>query len=363
MSSNDLIITLKWIFKVKSEELGGVLKNKALKNLLHRWCLEKQARFGSKGVIVKKREFDYEEYFVNGCARLDAIRIFIAYAAHKNMTVYQMDVKTTFLNSILREEAPRAWYDLLSSFLLSQSSPKVLLILHYSLGKKAKTSYCPKGIFLNQSKYALKIFKKYRMESCDPVDTPMVEKSKLDADLQGKEVDLTRYHGMIGSLMYLTASRPDLVFADSCITLTAYANADHAGYQYTRRSTSSSMQLLGDRLVSWSSKKQKSTTISHTEGPNQYPIDTSLVHIESHKLPITELFEVDSGRISIRHCTATYSASADDITVQSCFFNIQLTNLSPRNCIPPEVLLRVSKHPAWSTSEKAISSKPESFEY
>ncbi|GJT86847.1 retrovirus-related pol polyprotein from transposon TNT 1-94 [Tanacetum coccineum] len=121
---------------------------------------------------------------------------------------------------------------------------------------------CPRGIFLNQSKYALEIIKKYGMETSDPVDTPMVEKSKLDADPQGKEVDPTRYRGMLGSLMYLTASRPNL---DSCIALTAFANANHAGCQDTRRSTSGSMQLLGDRLFSWSSKKQKSTAISSTE--------------------------------------------------------------------------------------------------
>ncbi|GJX80100.1 hypothetical protein Tco_0328249 [Tanacetum coccineum] len=131
----------------------------------------------------------------------------------------------------------------------------------------------------------------------------MVEKSKLDEDLQGKPVDPTHYRGMIGSLMYLTSSRPDLVFAvcmcaryqakptekhlhavkrifrylkgttdmglwyskDSCITLTAYADADHAGCQYTRRSTSRSAQFLGDKFFSWSSKKQKSTAISSTE--------------------------------------------------------------------------------------------------
>ncbi|GKD58759.1 hypothetical protein Tco_1296268, partial [Tanacetum coccineum] len=131
----------------------------------------------------------------------------------------------------------------------------------------------------------------------------MVEKSKLDEDPQGKVVDLTRYCGMIGSLMYLTYSRPDLVFAicmyaryqakptekhlhavkriflylrgtihmgpwylkDSCIALTAFADADHADCQDTRRSTSGSMQLLGDKLVSWSSKKQKSAAISSTE--------------------------------------------------------------------------------------------------
>ncbi|GKA76308.1 hypothetical protein Tco_0782769 [Tanacetum coccineum] len=141
------------------------------------------------------------------------------------------------------------------------------------------------------------------MESNDPVDTPMVEKSKLDEDTQGKAVDPTHYHGMIGILMYLTASRPDLTFVvcmcaryqakptekhlhavkrifkylrgtvnqglwypkDSSIALTAYADADHAGCQDTRRSTSGCMQLLGDKLVSWSSKRQKSTAISSTE--------------------------------------------------------------------------------------------------
>ncbi|GJS75076.1 hypothetical protein Tco_0724957 [Tanacetum coccineum] len=141
------------------------------------------------------------------------------------------------------------------------------------------------------------------MESSDPVDTPIVEKSKLDEDTQRKVVDPTHYRGMVGTLMYLIASRPDLSFAvcmcarnqakptekhlhavkrifkylretvnrgiwypkDSSIALTAYADADHAGCQDTRRSTSGYMQLLGERLVSWSSKRQKSTAISSTE--------------------------------------------------------------------------------------------------
>nr|GEZ81208.1 hypothetical protein [Tanacetum cinerariifolium] len=75
-------------------------------------------------------------------------------------------------------------------------------------------------------------------------DTQMVEKSKLDEDPQEKAVDHTRYHGMIGTLMYLTSSRPDLIF-DVCMS---FANADHAGCQYTRKSMSGNMQLLGDRL-------------------------------------------------------------------------------------------------------------------
>ncbi|GJY35005.1 hypothetical protein Tco_0420383 [Tanacetum coccineum] len=103
------------------------------------------------------------------------------------------------------------------------------------------------------------------MESSDPVDTPMVEKSKLDEVPQGEAVDPTHYRGMVGTLMYLIASRPDLTFVDSSIALTAYADADHAGCQDTRRSTSGSIQLLGDRLISWSSKRQKSIAISSTE--------------------------------------------------------------------------------------------------
>ncbi|GKA06106.1 hypothetical protein Tco_0685226 [Tanacetum coccineum] len=115
------------------------------------------------------------------------------------------------------------------------------------------------------------------MESSDPVDTPMVEKSKLDKDTQRKAVDPTHYRGMVDTLMYLTADRPDLTFVacmcarglwypkDSSIALTAYADADHAGFQDTRRSTYGSMQLLGERLVSWSSKRQKSAAISSTE--------------------------------------------------------------------------------------------------
>nr|GFB90147.1 uncharacterized mitochondrial protein AtMg00810-like [Tanacetum cinerariifolium] len=74
-------------------------------------------------------------------------------------------------------------------------------------------SQSPRGIFINQSKYALKSLNKYGFESCDPVDTPMVEKSKLDEDKERKAVDPSHYRGMIGTLLYLTASRPDLQFA------------------------------------------------------------------------------------------------------------------------------------------------------
>ncbi|GJW65295.1 hypothetical protein Tco_0117179 [Tanacetum coccineum] len=127
----------------------------------------------------------------------------------------------------------------------------------------------PKGIFINQSKYALESLKKYDMESSDPVDTPMVEKSKLDEDTQGKAAKPTEkhFHAVKRIFKYLrgTVNRGLWYPKDSSIALTAYADADHLGCQYTRRSTYGSMQLLGDILVSWSSKRQKSAAMFSTE--------------------------------------------------------------------------------------------------
>ncbi|GJU74894.1 retrovirus-related pol polyprotein from transposon TNT 1-94 [Tanacetum coccineum] len=265
-----MVITLKWIYKVKLDELGGILKNKVMVS-------------GSSSFAP--------------VARLEAIRIFLAFAAHMNMVVYQIDVKTAFLN------APRAWYDMLSSFLLSQDfskgsvdptlficrEGKELLLLQiyvddiifaastpelcdlfakimsskFKMSMMGKISFflglqisqSPRGIFINQSKYALESLKKYGFDTCDPVDTPMVEKSKLDEDKEGKAIDPSYYRGMIDTLLYLTArtvNRGLWYPKDSSITLTTLADADHAGCQDTRRSTSGSMQFLEVRLVSWS---------------------------------------------------------------------------------------------------------------
>ncbi|GJU95356.1 retrovirus-related pol polyprotein from transposon TNT 1-94 [Tanacetum coccineum] len=300
-----MVITLKWIYKVKLDELGGVLKNKA--------------RLVARG-YRQEEGIDFEESFAP-VARLEAIRIFLAFAAHMNMIVYQMDVKTAFLNGNMREEvyvsqpdgfvdkdnpnhvyklkkaryglkqAPRAWYDMLSSFLISQDfskgsvdptlfirrDGKELLLVQIYVDDIIFAASTPElCIFINQSKYALESLKKYGFDSCDPVDTPMVEKSKLDEDKEGKAVDPSHYHGSAYQKV-LKCGKKDLLVSkrtvhrglwypkDSLIALTAFADADHAGCQDTCHSTSGSMKLLGDRLVSWSSKRQKSAAISSRE--------------------------------------------------------------------------------------------------
>ncbi|GKC03815.1 retrovirus-related pol polyprotein from transposon TNT 1-94, partial [Tanacetum coccineum] len=122
---------------------------------------------------------DFEESFAL-VARLEAIRTFLAFAAHMNMVVYQMDVKTAFLNGNLREEV----YVSQPDGFVDEDNPNHI-------------SQSPIGIFINQSKYAPESLKKYGFDSCDPVDTPMVEKSKLDEDKEGKVVDPR--HTIVGS--------------------------------------------------------------------------------------------------------------------------------------------------------------------
>ncbi|GJZ13604.1 retrovirus-related pol polyprotein from transposon TNT 1-94 [Tanacetum coccineum] len=176
---------------VKTDESSGVVKNKA--------------RLVAQG-FSQEEGIDFEESFAS-VARIEAIRIFVANAAHNNMMIYQMDVKMAFLNGELKEEVyisqPEGFVD--------QDNPTHVYRLKKALySLKQESRACPRGIFINQSKYASKIVKKYGLQSTDSVDTPMIENKKLDEDLQGKQVDATLYHGMIGSLMYLTASRPDL---------------------------------------------------------------------------------------------------------------------------------------------------------
>ncbi|GKE04525.1 retrovirus-related pol polyprotein from transposon TNT 1-94, partial [Tanacetum coccineum] len=240
--------------------------------------------------------------------------------------MFQMDVKTAFLHGTQKEDvyvcqpegfidadhpshvyklkkalyglkqAPRAWHDELSTFLLENHFIKgtidpTLFIRHFDvdilvvqvyvddinfgsthprytqlfsdlmksrfemsmmgempffLGLQVNQSPC--GIFINQSNYVLEILKKYGMESCDPIGTLIEIKDKLDLDQNGSPVDATKYRRMIGALIYLT-----------------FLDADYAGCKDTFKSTSGGAQFLGEKLVSWSSKKQDCMALSTVE--------------------------------------------------------------------------------------------------
>nr|GEV88239.1 hypothetical protein [Tanacetum cinerariifolium] len=267
-----MVITLKWIYKVKLDKLGGILKKKA--RLVA--CGYRQ----EEGIDFKE-SFALEKVYVSQSdGFVDPDNPNHVYKLKKALYVLK--------------QAPRAWYDMLSSFLISQDFSKGSvdptlfihrngndLLLMSMMGKISfflglRISQSPIGIFINQSKYALESLKKYDFESYDPVDTPMVEKSKLDEDKEGKplicHIIVARptekhLHAVKRIFRYLrgTVNRGLWYAKDSSIALTAFADVDHVGCQDTRRSTFGSLQFLGDRLISWSSKRQKSVAISSTE--------------------------------------------------------------------------------------------------
>ncbi|KAJ9565359.1 hypothetical protein OSB04_001325 [Centaurea solstitialis] len=314
-------------------------------------------------------------------ARIEAIGLFLAFASYKGFKVYQMDVKSAFLYGTIDEEvyvsqppgfedpkypdkvyklrkalyglhqAPRAWYDTLSSYLLEnkfergfidktlyikRTKTDMFLVQIYVddiifgstrddmckefeelMHKKFKMSSMGEltfflgiqvkqktdGIFINQSKYVASMLQKFGLNEANPASTPMETHKHLTADVEGEEVDVHNYRSMIGSLMYLTASKPDIMFAvcvcaryqvrpkeshlhavkrifkylkgqprlglwypnDSSFDLVAYTDSDYGGANLDRKSTSGGCQFLGGRLVSWQCKKQTTVSQSTTE--------------------------------------------------------------------------------------------------
>ena len=358
-------IGTKWVFKNKRGEDGEIVKNKA--------------RLVAQG-YTQQEGIDYEETFAP-VARLEAIRILLAFSVAKGFKLYQMDVKSAFLNGVIEEEvyvrqppgfeserfphrvfklhralyglkqAPRAWYGRLKGFLLGKgfemgAVDKTLFLmrhgddtlivqiyvddiifggsshamvarfaedmsrefemsmmgeLQFFLGLQIKQH--KEGTFLHQAKYTKDILKKFDMSDCKPMTTPMGTTTALDADEDGEPVDQKEYRSMIGSLLYLTATRPDIQFsvclcarfqasprtshrqavkrifrylkftpelglwysASSSLLLHGFSDADFAGCRLDRKSTSGQCQFLGSSLVSWSSRKQSSVAQSTTE--------------------------------------------------------------------------------------------------
>nr|GEX70429.1 retrotransposon protein, putative, unclassified [Tanacetum cinerariifolium] len=300
-------LILKWIFKNKNDEDNMAIRNKSLL-VVRRYRQEEGLDFKESFALV---------------ARMEAIRIFLTYTAHKSFTVFQLDVKTAFLHGMLKEDVyvcqPEGFIDadhpshvyklkkalyelkyiqLFSDLMKSRFEMSMMGEMTFFLGLHVNQSPC--GIFINQSNYMLEVLKKYGMESCDPVGTPIEIKDKLNLDQNGTPVDATKYHSMIGALMYLTSSRPDIVHAtclcaryqdkptekhlkevkrifrylrgtvntglwytkDSSFELTGFSDANYAGCKDTFKSTSGGVQFLGKKLVSCSSKKQDCTVLS-----------------------------------------------------------------------------------------------------
>ncbi|KAH9801414.1 hypothetical protein KPL71_001018 [Citrus sinensis] len=346
------------------DESGVVVRNKA--------------RLVAQG-YNQEEGIDFDETFAP-VARLESIRMLLAFACHKDFILFQMDVKSAFLNGYIIEEvyvkqppgfenekfpnhvyklskalyglkqAPRAWYDRLKNFLLDngfsmgradttlfiKNKNQDILVqiyvddiifgstneslckefsscmskefemsmmgeLKYFLGLQIKQNN--EGIFINQAKYVKDLLKRFGIDESNSKNTPMSTTIKLDKDEKGKEVDIKKYRGMIGSLLYLTASRPDIMFSvclcprfQSCpkeshllavkrifrylsgtidigrwyprgthIDLTCYSDADFAGHKVDRKSTTGTCHFPGHSLVSWFNKKQNSVALSTTE--------------------------------------------------------------------------------------------------
>ncbi|GJY83946.1 retrovirus-related pol polyprotein from transposon TNT 1-94 [Tanacetum coccineum] len=286
---NEALEDKSWIVSMQ-EELNQFIANDV-------WELVPQPKnmtiIGTKLVAQGYNQLegiDYDETYAS-VARLESIRILLAYACALDFKLLQMDVKSAFLNGFINEEvyvaqpprfidfekpdhvyklkkalyglkqAPKAWYDRLKAFLIKheykmgmvdntlftkKKSSNLIIVqiyvddiifgstcqdmcdefakimhdefemsmmgeLNFFLGLQIKQM--EDGIFFNQSKYIKEMLKKFGLEDSKPMKTPMSSDTKLTKDEECESVDSTKYRGMIGSLLYLTASRPDIMFS------------------------------------------------------------------------------------------------------------------------------------------------------
>ncbi|KAI5342232.1 hypothetical protein L3X38_010107 [Prunus dulcis] len=360
------IIGVKWVYKTKLNLDGSVQKNKA--------------RLVAKG-YSQKPGIDYNETFAP-VARLDTIRTLIALAAQKEWNLYQLDVKSAFLNGVLKEEvyveqpqgfvkdneeirvyklnkalyglkqAPRAWYDEIDSYFnragfkkspseatlyVKTSDTSGILIVSLYVDDIVYTGSCGKlleefkndmmkhyemtdlgllyhflgmGVvqtnkhtFLHQKKYAMKVIEKFGLKDCKSVVSPLVASERLCKEDGSEAANENEYRQIVGSLLYLTATRPDIMFASSLLarfmhnptrkhmgtakrvlryiqgtldfgiefikgksaTLIGYCDSDWAGSEDDRRSTSGFAFTLGSGMFSWASIKQNTVALSTAE--------------------------------------------------------------------------------------------------
>ncbi|GKA31472.1 putative ribonuclease H-like domain-containing protein [Tanacetum coccineum] len=332
-------IGTKWIFRNKKDKRGIVIRNKA--------------RLVAQG-YTQEEGIDYDEVFAP-VARIEAIRLFLAYDSFMGFMVYQMDVKSTFLYGTIKEEvyvcqplgfkdhdypdkvykvvkalyglhqAPRAWYETLAKYLLDNGFHRGkidqtffikkqkgdILLIHVYVDDiifgSIKKELCTKfeklmhekfqmssigeltfflglqvkqkedGIFISQDKYIAEILRKFSFIDVWTASTPMDTDKPLLKDSDDDDVDVHLYRSMIGSLMYLTSSRPDIMYLksqpklglwyprDSSFDLVAYSDSSYAGANLDRKSITGGCQFLGCRLISCQWKKKTVVSTSSIE--------------------------------------------------------------------------------------------------
>ncbi|GJV33632.1 putative ribonuclease H-like domain-containing protein [Tanacetum coccineum] len=276
----------KWVFRNKNDKRGIMIRNKA--------------RLVSQG-YTQEEKIDYDDVFAP-VARIEAIRLFLAYASFKDFVMYQMDVKSAFLYGKIEEEVyvcqPPGFEDPDFPDRVYKMSSMGELTFFLGLQVKQKKD----GIFISQDKYVEEILKKFRFTEVKTASTPMETQKPLLKDENGEEVDVHMYRSMIGSLMYLRFM-PDIMFAvcacaryqvnpkvshlhavkrifrylkgqpklglwylkDSPFDLVAYTDSDYARASLDRKSTTGGCQFLRCRLISWQCKKQTVVANSTTE--------------------------------------------------------------------------------------------------
>ncbi|GJT28078.1 putative ribonuclease H-like domain-containing protein [Tanacetum coccineum] len=300
------------VFRNKKDEKGIVIKNKA--------------RLVAQG-YTQEEGIDYDEVFAH-VSRIEAIRLFLAYASFKDFMVYQMDVKSAFLYGKIEEEVyvfqPPGFEDpdfpdrvYVDDIIFGSTKKKLCMEFEKMMHKKFQMSSMGEltfflglqvkqkedEIFISQDKYVTEILKKFSFSDVKTVSTPMETHKPLLKDADGEDVDEHMYRSMIGSLMYLTSLRPDIMFAicicarfqvnlkvlhlhavkrifrylkgqpklglwypkDSPLDLVAYTDSDYAGASLDRKSTIGGCQFLGCRLISWQCRKQTVVANSTTE--------------------------------------------------------------------------------------------------
>ncbi|GJX35184.1 putative ribonuclease H-like domain-containing protein [Tanacetum coccineum] len=275
--------------------------------------IKNKARLVAQG-YTQEEVVDYDEVFAP-VARIKAIRLFLAYALFMGFMVYQMDVKSTFLYGRIKEEvyvceplgfedpdhpnkvykvvkalyglhqAPRAWYETLAKYLLGNGFHRgkidqtlfikrqkgdILLVQIYvddiifgSTKKEVTSEAERRWNIYQQDKFVAEVLRKFNFSDVKSASTPVDTKKTLVKYADGDDVDVHLYRSMIGSLMYLTVSRPDII--DTPFKLVAYTDSDYAGASLDRKSTTGGYQFLGSRLISWQCKKQTMVATSTTK--------------------------------------------------------------------------------------------------